>query len=84
MCSPQDLKALEDHFSSITAIDLTKLDDASSNYSSIHDPSFDEKDDNRTSSTRVEWRFYASFGCLCLVNLVCAIDATILSVALPV
>ena len=30
------------------------------------------------------WRFYGAFACLALLNLVCAIDATILSVALPV
>jgi hypothetical protein len=30
------------------------------------------------------WRFYGTFACLALLNLVCAIDATILSVALPV
>ena len=30
------------------------------------------------------WHFLATFGCLSLINLMCAIDATILSVALPV
>lgn len=30
------------------------------------------------------WRFYGTFACLALLNLICAIDATILSVALPV
>lgn len=30
------------------------------------------------------WRFYAVFGCLCIISLVCALDATSLSVALPV
>jgi hypothetical protein len=30
------------------------------------------------------WRFYGTFGCLALLNLICSIDATILSVALPV
>jgi hypothetical protein len=30
------------------------------------------------------WRFHAAFGCLCLVNLVCALDATSLAVAIPV
>jgi hypothetical protein len=30
------------------------------------------------------WRFYGTFGCLACLNLICAIDATILSVALPV
>jgi hypothetical protein len=30
------------------------------------------------------WQFYCTFGCLAILNLICAIDATILSVALPV
>ncbi|KAI9816628.1 MAG: hypothetical protein M1832_005013 [Thelocarpon impressellum] len=30
------------------------------------------------------WRFYAAFACLCVVNLVCAVDATALSVSLPI
>lgn len=30
------------------------------------------------------WRFYGTFACLALLNFICAIDATILSVALPV
>jgi hypothetical protein len=30
------------------------------------------------------WRFYGTFATLALLNLICAIDATILSVALPV
>ncbi|KAH7418703.1 major facilitator superfamily domain-containing protein [Cadophora sp. MPI-SDFR-AT-0126] len=30
------------------------------------------------------WRFYGTFGTLALLNLICAIDATILSVALPI
>ncbi|PMD57931.1 MFS general substrate transporter [Hyaloscypha bicolor E] len=29
------------------------------------------------------WRFYGTFACLALLNLICAIDATILAVALP-
>lgn len=30
------------------------------------------------------WRFYGTFACLAILNLICAIDATILAVALPV
>jgi len=30
------------------------------------------------------WRFFGTFACLALLNLICAIDGTILSVALPV
>ncbi|KAH8798357.1 major facilitator superfamily domain-containing protein [Xylogone sp. PMI_703] len=29
------------------------------------------------------WRFFSTFGCLGIINLMCAVDATILSVALP-
>ncbi|KAF2760573.1 MFS general substrate transporter [Pseudovirgaria hyperparasitica] len=36
------------------------------------------------SSGSKGWRFYAAFGSLCLVNLVCALDATSLAVALPI
>ncbi|KAI9871250.1 MAG: hypothetical protein M1830_003143, partial [Pleopsidium flavum] len=36
-----------------------------------------------TKANRPGWRFYAAFGCLCTINLVCALDATSLSVALP-
>jgi hypothetical protein len=35
-------------------------------------------------SVKRGWRFYGTFGTLALLNLICAIDATILSVALPV
>lgn len=34
--------------------------------------------------SRLGWRFIGVFFALCVVNLVCAIDATILAVALPV
>lgn len=35
-------------------------------------------------SVKRGWRFHGTFGTLALINLICAIDATILSVALPV
>jgi hypothetical protein len=35
-------------------------------------------------SVKRGWRFHGTFGTLALLNLICAIDATILSVALPV
>ena len=40
-----------------------------------------EKEPQRTKRG---WRFYGTFTCLALLNFTCAIDATILSVALPV
>jgi len=42
----------------------------------------EEKEEN--SVMKRGWRFYGTFACLATVTLVCAIDATILSVALPV
>lgn len=36
------------------------------------------------SASKPGWRFFAAFGCLCIINLACALEATILSVALPV
>jgi hypothetical protein len=35
-------------------------------------------------SVKRGWRFHGTFGTLALLNFICAIDATILSVALPV
>ena len=36
------------------------------------------------ATPRRGWRFFGTFGCLALLNLICAVDATILAVALPV
>lgn len=40
----------------------------------------------KTEEVKVKrgWRFYGTFACLAILNLICAIDATILAVALPV
>jgi hypothetical protein len=47
-----------------------------------------EKDveDNVVDEIKVKrgWRFNGTFACLAILNLICSIDATILSVALPV
>ena len=43
-----------------------------------------EMEEERHASVKRSWRFYGTFGTLALLNLICAIDATILSVALPV
>ena len=42
-----------------------------------------EKDEQLVPVKR-GWKFYGTFATLALLNLICAIDATILSVALPV
>ncbi|KFY64367.1 hypothetical protein V496_03311 [Pseudogymnoascus sp. VKM F-4515 (FW-2607)] len=39
--------------------------------------------DTKSHVSKGDWHFLAVFGCLSLINLMCAIDATILSVALP-
>jgi hypothetical protein len=49
----------------------------------IDDISEMQKEEQPVSVKR-GWRFYGTFGTLALLNLICAIDATILSVALPV
>jgi hypothetical protein len=43
-----------------------------------------EKEIEAPAAVKRGWRFYGTFACLALLNLICAIDATILSVALPV
>ncbi|KAH8650274.1 MFS multidrug transporter-like protein [Tricladium varicosporioides] len=48
----------------------------------IDDISEMQKEEQPVSIKR-GWRFYGTFGTLALLNLICAIDATILSVALP-
>lgn len=40
--------------------------------------------DTQSHVSKGDWHFMAVFGCLSLINLMCAIDATILSVALSV
>lgn len=49
----------------------------------MHTDSMMEKEEQPVPVKR-GWRFYGTFVALALVNLICAIDATILSVALPV
>lgn len=43
-----------------------------------------EEELENNSTEKRGWRFYGTFACLALLNFVCALDATILSVALPV
>jgi MFS family permease len=43
-----------------------------------------EEKEELENPTKYGWRFIGVFGSLCILNLVCAIDATILAVALPV
>lgn len=47
-------------------------------------PAYPSKEEVAAQAPGSNWRFHAAFGCLCVVNLVCAIDATSLAVALPI
>lgn len=40
--------------------------------------------ENTSTKPKRGWRFYGTFACLAILNFTCAVDATILSVALPV
>jgi hypothetical protein len=93
MISQTDLSALEDHFhvpkyeksSSRTIISAVPVPAALSRTLSHSSIEYTKSEDPEgLSANNVTWRFLAAFGCLCVINLVCAIDATILSVALPV
>jgi|ERR1700710_1250447 len=53
-------------------------------FSTIQTDSTIEEKEEQVVVVQRGWRFYGTFACLALLNLICAIDATILSVALPV
>lgn len=55
-----------------------------SNLQTIPDVSSDELDTKQPDSFQPGWRFLAAFGSLCIITLMAALDATSLSVALPV
>jgi hypothetical protein len=46
--------------------------------------SSDELDPKQSETFQPGWRFLAAFGSLCIITLMAALDATSLSVALPV
>ena len=48
------------------------------------DSPLSDRADEKKASRKPDARFYGVFACLCILNLVCAFDATALSVALPV
>jgi hypothetical protein len=89
MYSQQDLKAIEANINdekvggNVTYNHLQGIGSRSMTTSTI---SVTEKRTLGTQShvSKGDWHFLAAFGCLSLINLMCAIDATILSVALPV
>jgi len=85
MFSSEDSNALESHFliqdyTEQNAASPVPQQDVSNRDSTI------TIDDKPLASTPIKlgWRFIGVFFGLCVVNLVCAIDATVLAVALPV
>lgn len=86
MIAGEDLASLRDHFASnIERSKTTQIVNVDTKESSQESrtPSILAYD-STVVTTKVGWRFLTAFACLCLVNLVCAIDATIVAVALPV
>jgi hypothetical protein len=89
MYSQQDLKAIEAHLDDEKAggnVIQNQLQGIESRSMTTSTTSVTEKSTRDTQShvSKGDWHFLAAFGCLSLINLMCAIDATILSVALPV
>lgn len=85
MFSSEDSNALQNHFqkqkcSKQNAASLVPQQDVSVRDSTI---TLEDKP-LAPPATKFGWRFIGVFFALCVVNLVCAIDATILAVALPV
>lgn len=85
MFSSADSRALQSHFEDQQAGGTEVSTIILSQSASIRDPvmSVDDKP-FPPPSTKIGWRFIGVFFALCVVNLVCAVDATILAVALPV
>jgi hypothetical protein len=89
MISHQDSNALESHFTNEKFsgnIMQSHYKGAESRSMTASTISVMEKytQDTKSHIAKGDWHFFAAFGCLALVNLMCAIDATILSVALSV
>ena len=89
MMSSGDLASLEDHFSGGAQkqknLQFTSTMEMYTTESKELSPLPSVISDKAGSiSAKIGWKFLSAFACLCLVNLVCAIDATIIAVALPV
>ncbi|KAM3066501.1 hypothetical protein ACMFMG_011999 [Clarireedia jacksonii] len=88
MFSPQDLKANETHFGdkkvgdSVMQKQLQSIENKSVS-TSIASVTAEVTLVSQSHISKRDWHFLAAFGYLSLINLMCAIDATILSVALP-
>jgi hypothetical protein len=85
MFSSDDLNALQSHFQEKQCSNEAQTSLAPQSALSVRDSTItiDEKP-LTPPPTKLGWRFIGVFFALCVVNLVCAIDATILAVALPV
>jgi hypothetical protein len=89
MYSQQDLKPIEAHFDDVKVggnVIQNQLQVIEGRSMTTSTTSVTEKStlDTQSHVSKGDWHFLAAFGCLSLINLMCAIDATILSVALPV
>lgn len=85
MISPKDLNAIQGHFETklVSERDVPSL--VPNQDIPVVDSSLSLENMTFTSSPiKIGWRFLGVFFALAVVNLVCAIDATILAVALPV
>ncbi|KAF2469991.1 MFS general substrate transporter [Lindgomyces ingoldianus] len=71
------------HASSISALEA-EVEEKSEEVSGEETEDEPEKEKLEKEKFRPGWRFHTIFGCLCLMMLVVALDATTLSVALPV
>jgi hypothetical protein len=85
MFSLEDSNALQSHFQNPKGLKETQSSLAPQRAVSIRDSTITVEDKPLSPPpTKFGWRFVGVFFALCVVNLVCAIDATILAVALPV
>jgi hypothetical protein len=85
MFSSEDSSALQSHFQKQKSSKQNAASLVPQQYVSFRDSTITLEDKPLTPPpTKLGWRFIGVFFALCVVNLVCAIDATILAVALPV
>lgn len=85
MLSSEDPNALQSHFQKQKCTKQNPASPVPQQDVSVRDSTITLEDKPLAPMpTKLGWRFIGVFCALCVVNLVCAIDATILAVALPV
>jgi hypothetical protein len=85
MFSSEDSNALQSHFKIQECAKRNAASPVPQQDMSVRDSTITVEDKPLASTPiKLGWRFIGVFFALCVVNLVCAIDATILAVALPV